>query len=116
MAVGGGSGRRHALAEGQALGRPLLALDRTGGGTRLALRSEWETGRHFEPAHLLAIRSGQPAVALFPVTHMYVQLLPEGYRAPFTAAGLLSPCRHGRHDGGQALRGQAGVNREASRR
>lgn len=54
VAIGGGSGRRHALVEGQALGRPLLALDRTGGGTRLALRSEWETGRHFEPAHLLA--------------------------------------------------------------
>ena len=70
-----------------------FALDQSGGGARLVLRSRWKTGRRFELARLigdrvLAARADRPAETLFPATRTY------SYRQRAQhafAAELLSP-------------------------
>ena len=65
-----------------------FALDRNADGTRIALRSKWETGRRFELARLIGDRLFGGARRLFPATQAY------SYRQKAQrtfAAELLSP-------------------------
>ena len=65
-----------------------FALDRNGEGTRMALRSKWETGRRFELARLIGDRLFGGARRLFPATQAY-SYRQKAQRA--FAAELLSP-------------------------
>lgn len=65
-----------------------FALDRNGEGTRIALRSKWETGRRFELARLIGDRLFGGSRRLFPATQAY-SYRQKAQRA--FAAELLSP-------------------------
>ena len=65
-----------------------FALDRNGEGTRMVLRSKWDTGRRFELARLIGDRLFGGARRLFPATQAY-SYRQKAQRA--FAAELLSP-------------------------
>ena len=79
----------HAISEHMKRSDELaFALDRNGEGTRIALRSKWETGRRFELARLMGDRLFGGARRLFPATqaNSYRQKAQRAF-----AAELLSP-------------------------
>ncbi len=96
-----------------------FALDGSGGGARLVLRSRWKTGRRFELARLigdrvLAARADCPAETLFPATRTYQ--LPSEDAACLRRRTAEPLRRRGRPAGGRPLRRQTDQRGQTFRR